>query len=31
MRQAATTRYYAGEPMRTASCADKLLDTCVTR
>ena len=23
MRQAATTRYYAGELMRTASCADK--------
>ena len=23
MRQAATTRYYTGEPMRTASCADK--------
>ncbi|MDY4040964.1 MAG: hypothetical protein SOY67_02495 [Collinsella sp.] len=23
MREAATTRYYAGEPMRTAPCAEK--------
>ena len=23
MRKAATTRYYAGEPMRTATCVDK--------